>query len=149
MFQTDVLGQLCAPQPICDNQECSHVLLFCKSSCGIGSVHILESRMCQTGFPNAQECVLARRLSIQMRFLCAQMSSRSTPVNQNVFLMCSDVFSLDACRPKCLSHVLKCALARRLSTKMRFLCAQMRSRLTPVYPHAFSFGNVYLDSEIA
>ena len=31
MFQTDVFGQLCSPQSICDNQECSHVLLFCKS----------------------------------------------------------------------------------------------------------------------
>ena len=57
--------------------------------------------------------------------------------------------SLDACRFKCVSYVLRCLLARRLSTKMRFLCAQMRSRLTPVYPNAFSFGNVYLDSKIA
>ena len=102
MFQTDVFGQLCSPQSICDNQECSHVLFFCKSNCGIGSVHILESRMCQTGFPNAQECVLARRLSIQMRFLCAQMSSRSTPVDQNAFLMCSNALSLDACLSKCV-----------------------------------------------
>ena len=26
----DVFGQFCAPQPICDNQQCSHVLLFCQ-----------------------------------------------------------------------------------------------------------------------
>ena len=116
MFQTDVFGQLCSPQSICDNQECSHVLLFCKSSCGICSVHILESRMCQTGFPNVQECVLARRLSIQML---------------------KNVLSLDACRPKCVSYVLKCALARRLSIKTRFLYDQMRSRSTPVNPNAF------------
>ena len=46
---------------------------------------------------------LARRPSIQMRFLCVQMCSRSTPVDPNAFLMCSNALSLDACRSKCVS----------------------------------------------
>ena len=45
---------------------------------------------------------LARRPSIQMRFLYVQMCSRSTLVDPNAFLMCSDVFSLDACQSKCV-----------------------------------------------
>ena len=46
---------------------------------------------------------LARRLSIQMRFLCDQMRSRSTPVDPNAFPLCSDAFSLDASRSKCVA----------------------------------------------
>ena len=53
-------------------------------------------------------CVLARRSSIQMRFLCAQMRSRSTPVDPNAFPLCSIMLSLDACRPKGDSYVVKC-----------------------------------------
>ena len=83
------------------------------------------------------KCALARRLSIQMRFLCAQMRSRSTPVYPNAFLMCSNVLSLDACRSKCVSGVLKCDPARRLSIQMSFQYVQMRSRSTPVDPNAF------------
>ena len=71
---------------------------------------------------------LARRLSIQIRFLCAQTCSRSTFVDPNAFSICSNVFSLDASRSKCVSYVPRCVLARPLSTQMCFLCAQARSR---------------------
>ena len=73
-------------------------------------------------------CALARHRLIQMHFPCAQRRSRSTPIDPNAFPMCSNVLSLDACRSKCVSNVLKCALARRLSIQMHFLCAQMRSQ---------------------
>ena len=86
-----------------------------------------------------------------------QMCSRSTPVGPNawsalgiLFLSSgsySGVFSLGACRPKCIvdagsiafveRKALGCALARRLSAQMRFRCAQMCSRSTPVDPNAF------------
>ena len=48
---------------------------------------------------------LARRPSIQMRFLYVQMCSRSTSVDPNACLMCSDVFSLDACLSKCVFYM--------------------------------------------
>ena len=82
-------------------------------------------------------CALARRLSIQMHLLCAQRRSRSTPIDPNAFPVCSNVLSLDACRSKCVSNVLKCALARRLSIQMHLPCARMRSPSTPVDPNAF------------
>ena len=66
-------------------------------------------------FSDTRRCALARRLSIQMLFWYAEMRSGSAPVNQNAFPICSDAFSLDACRPRCISGVLRCALARRLS----------------------------------
>ena len=71
------------------------------------------------------------------RLLCAQMRSHWTPVDQNACSMCSDALSLDARQSKCVSYVLRCALARRLPIHMRFIYAQMRSRSTPVYPFAF------------
>ena len=83
-------------------------------------------------------CALARRLSIQMRFLCGQMCFRLALVNPNVFLKCSDVLSLCACRSEFVSYVFRCALARRLSIKMCFLCGQMCFRSTPVYQNAFA-----------
>ena len=58
--------------------------------------------------------------------------------------MCSDVLSLDVCLSKCVSYVVRCAFARRLSIKMRFLCVQMCSRSTPVYPNAFPMLSVVL-----
>ena len=63
---------------------------------------------------------LARRSSIQMCFLYAQMCARSTRVDPNACPMCPDAFSLDACQPKCVFYALRCALARRLSIQMRF-----------------------------
>ena len=54
---------------------------------------------------------LARRLSIQMRFLHAQICFRSTLVDPNAFSICSSVLSLDARRSKCVSYVLKSAVA--------------------------------------
>ena len=45
--------------------------------------------------------------------LCVHFLSRSTPVNQNAPSFCSNVLSLDARRSKCVSYVLKGALARR------------------------------------
>ena len=82
-------------------------------------------------------CALARRLSIQTRFSSAQMRSRSTLVNPNAFPVWSDVLSLDACRSKCVSHVIRCAFARRPSIQTRFSSAQMRSRSTPADLNAF------------
>ena len=75
-------------------------------------------------------CVLPRRPSIKMRCVCAQMRSRSTPVDPNASPVCSAALPLDACRSKCISYMLKCILARRLSIKMRVLCVQKLSRLT-------------------
>ena len=82
-------------------------------------------------------CALARRPSINLRFLCAQMRSRSTPVSPNALRICSNALSLDARLSKCVSYVLRFALAQRPSIKMRFRCAQMRSRSTPAYLNAF------------
>ena len=75
-------------------------------------------------------CALARQLSIQMRFRCAQMSSRSTPVQPNEIPKCLNALSLDAGRSKCLSDVIRRALARCLSIQMPFLCCQMHSSST-------------------
>ena len=75
-------------------------------------------------------CALARRSSIQMLYRCAQMCSRSTPVCPNAFPMCSHALSLDARRSRCVSHVLRCALARRPSIQMRFPRAQMHASTT-------------------
>ena len=46
------------------------------------------------------KCALARRPSVQMRFLYAELWSRSTPVDPNALPRCSNVLSLDACRFK-------------------------------------------------
>ena len=85
----------------------------------------------------------------QSHFPCARMRSRSTPAGPNAFLvrsdalsfgarrsncfpMCSGVLSLDACRSRCKSYVVRCALARQLSIQLRVLWAQVCSRATPV-----------------
>ena len=65
------------------------------------------------------------------------MRSCSTPVCPNASPVRSNALSIDACRSKCLSDTLKCALARRLSYKTHFRSVEMRSRSTPVDPHAF------------
>ena len=102
-----------------------------------------------------QQCTLDRRPSIQMRLQCAQMRSRSTLVDPNAFPMCSDVLSHDVCQSKCVSCLLRCALARRtliqihfcvfrcaiarrLSIKMHILYAEMHSRSLLVNRNAFS-----------
>ena len=82
------------------------------------------------------QSALARRPPIQMRVLCPQMRFRSTPADASACPMCSDALSLDGCRSTCVSCVLRCALARRLSVQMSFLRAQMRSRLALVDPNA-------------
>ena len=46
------------------------------------------------------------------------------------------VLSLDACRPKCIFCIPKCALARHLSVKTRFPHAQITSGSTPAVPYA-------------
>ena len=56
-----------------------------------------------------------------------------------VVVMCSFPLSLDARRSKCVSYMFKCVLARRLSIQMRFLCAQMCSRSTPVNLNEFFY----------
>ena len=98
--------------------------------------------------PNAQECVLARRPSIQMRVRCVEMRSRSTPADPNACPKCSDVLSLNVRESKCVFDMLKCSLARRESFQMRVLGAQMRSRSTLVVPNVFSMcsGALSLDA---
>ena len=71
-----------------------------------------------------------------MRFQCAQMRSRSTPVCPNALSILSSVLSLDVRQSKCVSYVFKSDLARHPSINMRLLYAQMCSRSTPVYPIA-------------
>ena len=68
--------------------------------------------------PDARSNAFDRRLSTQMHFGSAEIRSRSTHGNQNAFRIRSNALSLDACRPKCISEVLKYALARRLSIQM-------------------------------
>ena len=102
----------------------------------IKQIHFAFTRF-QDGVPDVLRCALARRLSIQMRFRCAQMSSRSTHVNPNEFPKGLNALSLDACQSKCVSCVLGFTFARRLSIQMRLLCGQMRSRSTLVDPNAF------------
>ena len=67
-----------------------------------------------------------------MRFLRGQMRFRSAPVDPIAFPMCSSVLSLDACRSRCKSYVVRCALARQLSIQLRALWPQVCSRSTPV-----------------
>ena len=61
-------------------------------------------------------------------------------------LECLDALSLNARLSKCVSDVLKPALARRLSIQMSFRSAQMRSRSTLVAPNAFP---TYSDKALA
>ena len=60
-----------------------------------------------------------------------------TKAKQIEFPTRAAMLSIDACRPKCISGVLKYALARRLSILMCFRSDEMRSRSTPVEPNAF------------
>ena len=69
--------------------------------------------------------------------LNAQMCSRSTLVCPNAFALCSNELLLDACRSKCLSDMLRRALALRLSSRMHFWSVEMRSCSMPVDPNAF------------
>ena len=90
-------------------------------------VKVLEhSRMQIVHQTNARIRKCTCRSDRASRLLCAQMRSHSTPVDQNACSMCSDALSLDARQSKCVSYVLRCALARRLPIQMRILCAQMR-----------------------
>ena len=72
----------------------------------------------------------ARQLSIQMRFRYAQMSSRSTPVDPIELPKCLNALSLIAGRSKCVSGVLRRALAGCLPFQMPFVCCQMHSSST-------------------
>ena len=82
-----------------------------------------------------------------------KMSSRSTPVDQHAFSICSGVLSLHACvcsrltpvdpnafphAQTCSRSTLVCARARRLSIQMRYPHAQACSRSTTVYALARS-----------
>ena len=98
---------------------------------------MLTNQNCPNGV-SASSFAVARRLSIQMRSPCSQTRSRSTRADPNAFPMCADALSLDARRTKCVSYVLRCALARHLPINMCFLSAQMRSRSTLVDPNAFT-----------
>ena len=60
-------------------------------------------------------CALARHPPVRMRFLRGQMRFRSAPVDPIAFPMCSGMLSFDACRSRCKSYVVRCALARQLS----------------------------------
>ena len=83
------------------------------------------------------KCAPARRLSSQMHFGIVEIRFRSTLVDPNAFLTLSNALALGACRAKCFSGMLKCALARRPSIQMRLRSADMRSRSTPDDPNAF------------
>ena len=69
---------------------------------------------------NMIECAFARRPSIQMCFLCAQMCSRSMPNDSNAYLSCANN-----------------AFARCLSLHMHFLYVEIWFRSTPADPNAF------------
>ena len=59
------------------------------------------------------------------------------PVDPNAFPIRANAFSLDACRPKCISGVLISDLARHQPIQMRFRSLEMSSRSTSVDPNAF------------
>ena len=107
--------------------------LFCRAKRGR---HFVDQSN-TNGVPDARNSALDRHLSTQIHFRNMEMRSRSTPGDPNAFLIRSNALALDACRPKCISGVLKYALAQRLSIKMRFRSVEMRSRSTPVDPNAF------------
>ena len=64
------------------------------------------------------------------------MRSRSTLVDPNAFPTCPDALSLSACRSKCISHTLRCALARRPPIRVHAREVQTRSRSALVNPNA-------------
>ena len=76
------------------------------------------------------------KMIAELRFRSVEMRFRSTLVDPNAFPIRTNALSLDACRPKCLSGVLKDALARRLSIKMRIRSVEMRARSAHVDPNA-------------
>ena len=85
--------------------------LFCRAKRGRRFVD--ESNT--NGVPDARNSALDRHPSTQIHFRNIEMRSRSTPGDPNAFLIHSNALPLDACRPKCISGMLKYALARRLS----------------------------------
>ena len=76
------------------------------------------------------KCALARHLSIQTTLLRAECYYRSTPVDQKACPACSSLLTPNACRSRCISCLIRCALARAPSIQMpyvpsspiRFLC---------------------------
>ena len=118
---------------ICHKQKCARRTLYVLMCSDVLSLDARRS-ICVS---YVLRCALARHPSVQMRCVYAQMRFRSTPVYPNAFPMCSDSLSLNARRSKCVSDVIKCALARRLSIQMHFLCAQMRSQKVSKVPMSF------------
>ena len=113
-FQTRVVEQICSLQSICQHSECCPRVRFHSFS----------------RFP--------RLLSSETQFSMTLVDRIVFPNCSIRFSLCSNLLSLDARRSKCIFYMLKCALARRESIQMRVLCAQMRSRSTPVDPNVFS-----------
>ena len=66
-----------------------------------------SKRMCET-----LEYAPARLLPIQMHVLYVRICSRSTPVDPNACLTCSNVLSLDPRRSKCASFLFEYAFVR-------------------------------------
>ena len=101
-FQTEVALSLdaCRSKCVSRRNRCSKMLQV--GSPNHGSVHtemwqsMVPSNLC---VPNGSSLLapssthIARRPSIQMRLLCAQIRSRSTSAEENAFLMCSDALS--------------------------------------------------------
>ena len=61
----------------------------------------------------------------------------STFVDSNALPVCSNELSPDDCRFKCITEVLRCALACSWSIQMRSVCAYLRSHLAQVDPDVF------------
>ena len=78
-------------------------------------------------------CALARRLSIQTRFLCARIRFRSTVVDPNAIPVWSDALSLDACRSKCISV---CSSFLSLDARRSILCRIILHLFYPDLDHA-------------
>ena len=65
----------------------------------------------QNRFRSTLVCRIVFQICSNLFSLYAQFCSRSTPVYPNASSVCSNVLSLGARPPKCISHVLKHALA--------------------------------------
>ena len=82
-------------------------------------------------------------LSIQGVHTFEQTDVRQTGQAGQVFVRCSNVLSLHACRSKYISGAQNCAVTRRLSLQMQLRYTKMHSGSTPVSPNdCFTCSNV-------
>ena len=148
VYQTNAIIWKCTCRP-------SSQMLFNMIECAFArrpsiQMCFLCAQMCSRSMPNDSNAYLscannafARCLSLHMHFLYVEIWFRSTPADPNAFPLCSNVLSPDACRSKCMSCVLRCAIARRPSIQMCFLCAHMRSRPFQISMNLYTSDTIF------